>query len=335
MPLSAEQYDSIARRYSERRFRNQSILDARIAEVHKKVPAIRDIENEMAALSLSEAKKRLAGSSEPSQFSERLTVLAAKKQRLLFEGGYPEDYLDPLYDCPICRDTGYVNGKKCQCFRQASAELLYQRAGLSEILKKENFDSFSFDYYAPDVYDPKSGRSARDVIRDVYKICREFVSNFDTDYQNILFFGKPGVGKTFLSNCIAKELLDSGHTVIYASANELFDRLAAQRFSSSREDPVSRLSELLGCDLLIIDDLGTELTNSFVISELFTCVNTRIVQRRSTIISTNLELDKLAETYSERTFSRMLSNYRLVKIIGSDIRIQKQLQKTRSALQNQ
>jgi len=148
-----------------------------------------------------------------------------------------------------------------------------------------------------------------------------FVRNFDKNFENLFLYGDTGVGKTFLSHCIAHELLKSAHCVLYFSAFDLFDLLAGNIFSKKDKSTEDEL--IYDCDLLIIDDLGTELTNSFVSSQLFLCINERIMRRKSTIISTNLKLENFSETYSERTFSRIASNYQMVKLIGKDIRIQK------------
>jgi DNA replication protein DnaC len=148
------------------------------------------------------------------------------------------------------------------------------------------------------------------------------VQNFDSAAENLFLYGSTGVGKTFLSHCIAKALLDSAHFVLYFSAYDLFDLMAKAAFSR-KKDTETQENFIYECDLLIIDDLGTELTNSFVSSQLFLCINERLSRRKSTIISTNLKLENFSDTYSERTFSRIASNYRLIKLIGEDIRIRK------------
>lgn len=163
-------------------------------------------------------------------------------------------------------------------------------------------------------------------MQNAVKECRKFINEFDSVFSNLFFYGDTGVGKTFLSNCIAKELLDTGHSVIYFTAFQIFDVFEQNTFhKSTTENIIAAHQNIFDCDLLIIDDLGTEMPNSFTVSQLFLCLNERILRRKSTIISTNLTLNKVAEIYSERTFSRISSSYVILKLFGDDIRIQKKL----------
>ena len=191
-------------------------------------------------------------------------------------------------------------------------------------MAEENFDTFSFDYYSNEITEKAGGDTSLERIVKVVETCRRFVRDFDNVFANLFFYGDTGVGKTFLSHCIAKELLDSTHSVVYFSAQELFSAFARNRFEKS-EETEGYADAIYDCDLLIIDDLGTELTNSFVASELFLCINERLTNHRSTIISTNLSLKAFAEIYSERIFSRISSNYTMLKLFGKDIRIMKKI----------
>ena len=188
-----------------------------------------------------------------------------------------------------------------------------------------NFSTFSYDYYSDDIRDA-SGKSSLERIHRVTEICHRFIREFDQTFSNLFFYGDTGVGKTFLSHCIAKELLDTTHSVIYFSAQELFQNFADKRFNRNGETTDST-EHIYDCDLLIIDDLGTELTNAFVNSELFSCINERLINQKSTIISTNLPLESFASVYSERIFSRISNGYTMLKLFGKDIRVQKKVQR--------
>ena len=323
MPLQNYQYDTIMREYSKTQSQNRRILEERTQEIYKKIPRIHEIDEEVATLSAKKARALLSGeSSGLEDLKAAISLLSQERNALLVCNSYPEDYLELPYKCPVCQDTGYVGNQKCTCFKKAEIELLYTQSNLKEILKKENFDHFSFDYYSDTMKNEATGLTARETAKRAYNTARNFVDDFDKRAQNLFLYGSTGVGKTFLSHCIASELLKTAHCVLYFSAFDLFDRLAQTAFSRKSEtDPGDDF--ILDCDLLIIDDLGTELTNSFVSSQLFLCINERISRRKSTIISTNLKLEDFSATYSERTFSRIASNYQMLKLIGKDIRIQK------------
>lgn len=327
MPLQNSQYDAIMREYNRRQFLNRHVLEQHKEEAFAKLPRLREIEQEIAAVSLRAIRSRLgafASSSGTLSYKEEIEQLGAERSRILLENGYPEDYLSMQYDCPECKDTGYIDGEKCQCFKKAAVNLLYTQSNLQKILEKENFDHFSFDYYSDTIINEATGLTAKETAIDAVRKARMFVNTFDTAFQNLFIYGSTGVGKTFLSNCIAKELIEQAHCVIYFSAFDLFDTLAKNTFQRDSEKE-NAPEDILTCDLLIIDDLGTELTNTFVVSALFQCINERIMRRKSTIISTNLSLGQFRDIYSERILSRITSNYNMIKLFGEDIRIQKRL----------
>ncbi|MGN0291664.1 MAG: ATP-binding protein, partial [Lachnospiraceae bacterium] len=224
-----------------------------------------------------------------------------------------------------CQDTGYIGQERCHCFKQAAIDLVYTQSNLKSILEKENFSTFSFSYYSKEQTNPATNLSALETAEIAVAECKRFIADFDKEFSNLFLYGDTGVGKTFLSNCVAKELLDNGHSVIYFTSFELFHIFEKNVFERDR-DMKESYQNIFDCDLLIIDDLGTELSNSFTVSQLFLCLNERILRKKSTIISTNLGLNQLADIYSERTFSRISSNYTMIKLFGDDIRIKKKLQ---------
>ncbi len=323
MPLTNSQYDTIMREYSRRQADNRRKLELRRREAYGRLPRLSRIDEEVASLSAEKARALLGGLSRTTEdLKAAVEKLSRERRELLLSAGFPEDYLEEPCTCPLCRDTGYIGSQKCACFKKAEIELLYTQSNLREILEKENFEHFSFDCYSDKIKDEATGMSAREMAEKAHQTARSFVRNFDVLFQNLFLYGNTGVGKTFLSHCIAQELLDSAHCVIYFSAFDLFDLLARTAFSQKAREPAGE-DPVWDCDLLIIDDLGTELTNSFVSSQLFLCINERIMRQKSTIISTNLSLKDFSDTYSERTFSRIASNYQMVKLTGEDIRIRK------------
>ena len=325
MPLTNKQYDTIMREYDRRQYQDYRLQCTRIDQIYEQIPRIREIDSEISACSLRQAERMI--DQEPGamkSLKDELALLKAEKEGLLLSAGYPADYLKMHYTCPICQDTGYVDNQKCICFKRAISEHLYTQSNIRELLKTASFDAFSLDYYPEDMINKASGQTARQFAETALERAKDFVQNFDHSFENLFIYGDTGVGKTFLTYCIAKELLDSMHSVIYYSAFDLFDAFARNTFSNS-ETTEGENDYILNCDLLIIDDLGTELTNSFVASQFFLCINERILRKKSTVISTNLTLGNFMDTYSERVFSRVSSNYTMIKLIGKDIRIQKKI----------
>ncbi|WP_099469601.1 ATP-binding protein [Konateibacter massiliensis] len=323
MALKNSQYDAIMRQYNQTQFKNKRLWDERIKEVYALHPDFENIDHSISSLSVERGKKLINGEIDAiGNLKEQIADLSKQRSKLLEHFGYPSDYLDPVYSCLDCQDTGYIGNKKCHCFQKAAIDMLYTSSNLTEVLKAENFEHYTDHYYSEAFTDTATGLTALSAAKRAYTEAKDFVGTFDTDFRNLLLYGDTGVGKTFLTNCIAKELMDSSHSVIYFSAFQLFDALAKSTFGTGEEYD-DAVEYIFDCDLLIIDDLGTELTNSFVSSQLFLCVNERLLRRRSTIISTNLPLNRLLDTYSERTFSRISSNYTMIKLIGEDIRLKK------------
>ena len=325
MALNNSQYDTIIRTYEKKQLQTRNTLDKRYATVCQQVPEYLKVQQRISELSVQQARKLLEGDDNAlHELKLQIKELSETAKKLLLDHGFSKDYLEPVYTCKDCKDTGYIGNQKCHCFQKAVIDLLYTQSNLKEILEREKFSQFSFDYYSANHTDPKTGTSSLANIQKAFTVAQDFVKDFGKDPKNLFLYGDTGVGKTFLSNCIAKELIDNSFSVIYFSAFELFDTLAKSKFE--RDDDAEEMNaHIFDCDLLIIDDLGTELANSFTVSQLFLCLNERLLRRKSTIISTNLTLDSLVEIYSERTFSRITSNYTMLKLTGDDIRIKKKL----------
>ena len=325
MALKNSQYNLIMRQYDLARQSAAAKVQQHRQEVYAQVPGFSRLDEMIAETAGNFARAKISGQSiNPDTLHRELKALEAKKAALLTAAGYPADYLEPSYRCPDCKDTGFIGDEKCHCFKQAVVDLVYAQSNIMDRLNEENFDIFDINYYS-DVKDSRLGISPRENMASVLKTCMRFIKHFDTLGGNLLFYGHTGVGKTFLSNCIAKELLDTTHTVIYLSAPQLVEVLEKHTFGRDEDsEAVDEMPEYIKeCDLLIIDDLGTEMNNFFTASRLFSCLNSRLLQKKSTIISTNLSLDDLQATYSERIFSRLVSNYQVTLIIGDDIRIKK------------
>ena len=316
MPLTNTQYDRIFRQYEEKQRISRLETEKRHAAVYERIPKFRELEDTVASLSVAQGKKLLSGDADAlDTLHGDLAKLKEQKKQLLLDSGFPADYLDPVFSCPDCQDTGYINREKCHCFKQAEIALLYEQSGIQDLLKQNNFELLSYEYYTGE---------ALALFQNAVKTCRSFIKNFNSDYHNLFFYGTVGTGKTFLSNCVAKELIESGHSVIYFSAAGLFDLLSRYSFDyKSKEEERERYADLYQCDLLIIDDLGTELTNQFVASRLFSLLNERHMGKKATVISTNLSLEELRDRYSDRIFSRITSHYELCKLTGPDIRMYK------------
>lgn len=320
MALTNSQYDEIMRGYGVKQTVSRHELDRRTAEVYERVPEYSRLVSRIGALAADSAKASIHGNtSELDGIKEAIDKIAGQMKELLTGADFPADYLEPVYECPLCKDTGYIGSEKCSCFKQAAIDLLYRQSNIRQILQTENFGTFRLDYFNPEVYDESAGLSSRENAAGLYKACQKFVHDFPAG-ENILFYGNTGTGKTFLSNCIAKALLDRSFGVLYLSAIELFNILSEYDKEDRADSDLSE-SQITGCDLLIIDDLGTELSNAFTNSKLFYCINDRLLKGRSTIISTNYSPRELMDNYSERIFSRIKNSFKIYKLFGDDIRL--------------
>ncbi len=315
MALTSKQYDTIMQEYANRRLNSQKLVDKRTKEIYEKLPEYKHLDELTATLSVQQGKKVIMGESDSlDELKEILEDLNRQKKLLLTSAGYSVNYLDPTYTCSYCKDTGYIEGERCHCFKQASLDILYEQSNIKETLLNVSFDDISYDFQAGD-----------DLTRlqNAVTKAKEFVENFNLDYQNLMFYGTVGTGKSFLSNCIAHELIGKKYFVLYFSSNNFFNRASEVYFNRNRSDNSDFFEDVYNCDLLILDDLGTELTNSFVESQLFACLEERSLHHKSTIISTNLPMEELRDRYSDRIFSRIISNFDVCKLSGQDVRIYK------------
>lgn len=322
-------FNSILKEYESLRDDSSSQLEARKAEIYNSIPRIKEIDEEIEDLSIKIAKSVLSDISQAQKLIDELNQksidLRMEKGELLASSNYPTDYLTLKYKCKSCKDTGFVDTQKCNCLKQKLIDYAYNQSNLSSILAHENFDTFNFEYYS-DKIDRKRGISTKENMQEIYKTCLDFANDFEKIDINLLFTGPTGLGKTFLSSCIAKDLLDKGKTVFYQTAFKIFDILEDYKFSKDKTiENKEKINVLFEVDLLIIDDLGTEFINSYTSSEFFNILNTRLLNGKKTIISTNLNIKELQEHYSTRVLSRIIGHYKVLEFFGDDIRVKKNI----------
>jgi DNA replication protein DnaC len=326
MALKNVQYEEIIRIYDKQQIQNQHDLNRRIAQVYQIIPAMKQLDDEVVRLSASSARRLLMNDTAAlKELKEQLATLKRQRKRLLLSHGFDADYMEMHYRCEKCKDTGYVQSQKCDCFKQHVIDMLYTQSNLKDVLERENFDTFTFEWY--DSGAKLGSKSVLQQMEDVYRKCRNMVEHFGENPQNLLLTGPTGTGKTFLTHCIAKYLMDACFSVIYLSAIDLFDIFSRQQFGEEQEQKEEEylFQSILDCDLLIIDDLGTEMGNSFTNTRLFYCMNERAAKHKAMVISTNLSLNQLRNEYSERIISRIVSDYEMLELAGADIRIKKKL----------
>jgi len=302
---------------------NEDTQSARQREVYARLPAVRNIDlrmqNQMRELASIALRK--GAQAELKALEEENLALQTRRAQLLVAAGYPADYTDDLYDCPHCQDKGYrMDGRMCACLKRLyNAEVTRDLSGL--LKGDEHFGKFRLDYYStqPDA----NGSIPRDVMETVLQVCKNYAQNFGRTSINLVFTGAPGLGKTFLSACIARTVSEKGYSVAYESASAALGAFEKEKFSRDPEEAAAagaKVRRYLDCDLLILDDLGTEMNTMFTQSALYTIINQRLIDGRRTIISTNLDESALTAQYSPQISSRLLGEFQWLRFLGSDIR---------------
>ncbi len=329
--MSSNRYISeILREYDSLQSAEESSQKKRQDEIYKKIPKIKSIDDEISSTGFEIASAILKGTNvEDSIYKlrQRITDLKIQKGELLAANKYPLDYLEIKYKCKKCKDTGYMGSVRCSCFKQRLINKYYQQSNLKDILSRENFDTFNIAFYSTNKYGDEE-LSPRRNMEDILTYCINYANSFKDHKENLFFYGTSGLGKTFLSNCIAKELLDKGTIVIYQTCANLIDIIRTSRFDDSSEKDMTE--DLLTCDLLIIDDFGTEPQTAYSQSELFNLINSRILSGKKMIISTNFSLEDLNNIYPERIKSRLFGHFTMFKFYGDDIRIKNNINKRRT-----
>lgn len=314
-----------AARYDEDKQRRAELFLARQRECYAKSPRIEEIDRElshtMAKIIASGFRRGTDPRSAIEALKEENLSLQAERSELLVSLGYGADYLEPKPNCSKCGDTGWQGSEMCECLK--SYYVREQNAELSHMLDLagQSFETFNFDFYSHERgYDQNMSPYQR--MEKNFDACRDYAYEFSPRSGNLLLSGDPGLGKTFLSASIARVVSDAGHSVVYDTSSHIFARFEAQKFDRGDEDGGADddVARYLKCDLLIIDDLGTEMTTSFVQSALYQIVNTRLMTNRKTIISTNLNPAELGQRYGAAILSRLEGEYRILPFFGEDIR---------------
>lgn len=325
MALNNGQYNEVMRVYEDRQRTNRAALEQRRQRIYEAVPRVADYDEAISEAAAGLARAALMGQEESARARHRLEELREERKLLITACGFSPKDLELQYTCDTCRDTGYADGRKCKCFKQQEIALLYRESGLEKQLERENFSTMTDQYYDKEyIVHRESGLTLPVYMARLADRCKRYVEEFAEKGGNLLFTGPAGVGKTFFTHCIAKELIEKSVSVVYVTAAQLMDIMTAARMSDGADTEESVRAQLIrDCELLIIDDLGTELNNSMTNAELFRCLDERLKKRQATVISTNLSLNELRDTYADRIASRIMSEYQIYRFFGPDIRIRK------------
>ena len=324
MAFNAENYRRIRADYETKYKRAQDDADRRRELLHQNVPGVREIDNLLSRVGLDIMQAIVKGGSttgvEVDEIRRRNLKLQARRAELLRQHGYPEDYSDVKYECPLCSDSGYVDGKMCSCMKKELVMAGCESSGMGHLMRTQSFDNFSLDYYARNK--AEYGEMERNL-----SVALRFSEGFSgRGSGNLLLMGGTGLGKTHLCSAMARVIIERGYDVYYTGAQGMISDFERERFGNSSGGLASGgedTSRYFECDLLIIDDLGTEVTNQFTVACLFNIINTRLSQGMPTIINTNLSAGDMKARYSDRIVSRLLGEYRTLRFVGHDVRAQK------------
>lgn len=325
MATRTQIYREVLREYDALRTRKAAELRERKESLYARLPRLAEIEEALSLLGASTAKAALGN---PEKIEEVLAGLKEQQGRLTAErleilaaAGLSPRLLELEYECGECRDTGYIGNRQCVCMKRRVMDRLYDQSNVRDIIRQENFDTFDLRLFSSTPV-PEEGISPKENAQRNLKTAMAFAEDFTGG--NLLLYGGAGRGKTFLCNCIAREVLERGRTVLYLTAGQMFKRMEEIRFGRAEgEETAEWDEELLEADLLIIDDLGTEFATVFTASELFRIINDRKLRRKPVVISTNLDFPALMEQYSDRVMSRLIGEYTTLKFFGEDMRMKK------------
>ena len=317
MALTAEQFHEIQEILSERRFRAEKEALEKQREVLEKVSGYADLDEKLRTLSISAMEKAQEGDAEAIRaLRPAIKKIREEKRVLLERAGYSPEDLEAHYSCTLCRDSGIFEGKRCRCFMKLQGEILYKQSKMGEILERENFSRFQLERFDNTERKAQTGnKTVREYMKDIRDYFYGYCQNYPENQGNFIFTGGTGTGKTFFLHCIAKALLDRGVSVLYFTAEGLFNHFSRLMREGIEDEFVEEV------DVLLLDDLGTEFSNSFTASRFFNLLNQRILTRKTMMISTNLNFKDLRELYSDRVVSRMMPDYEIIPLYGRDLRL--------------
>lgn len=328
MAYERELYAAVESEYEELQRHNRDDLAARQAAVYRAVPEIEKIERDMQSVGLSIISLAVSNSENMQEkiaaLRDRQKMLQFHRRDLLLENGFSEDELSMRYMCETCRDTGTKDDTVCDCYQRRLVMKAFEKSNLSQQLRHQSFKTFDFSLYSQEV-NPQYGISPYVNMQNIVSICKAFITDFERTDKNLLFWGESGLGKTFLSTCIAKELIKKGYLVIYETTYQIVSLLEDYKFKRTQDlsGLKSKTQRLYDSDLLILDDLGAEFSTNYTNAALFDVLNSRLIANKKTIINTNLNMQELSDRYSERVVSRILGSYQFLRFIGEDLRLKK------------
>ncbi len=326
MGYSKDIYEKAMEQLQEQRRRETELAEERRRAFYALYPRAQEIEKELSSTAIQAAKAVLHGKhvkDELSRLKEHNQALQAERRQLLETAGLDENALLPQYACPLCQDEGFRDGKLCPCLKQRMCMEACKRLNQISPLSLSTFDTFQLRYYSDQPGENES-LSPREHMRGILEYCKQYAAHFSLQSPSLLFRGGTGLGKTHLSLAVAGVVLQKGYGVVYDSVHNILSSLEQEHF---RRDAVSddTTRTLLDCDLLILDDLGTEFLSPFLTSSIYNLINSRLMAQKPTIISTNLTLKELEKRYSERFVSRIIGNYTHFPFYGKDVRQQKRM----------
>ena len=325
MGYNRENYQRIRESYNEKYRRAEEMADMRRAEVYAAIPSLREMDKEIGGVGLAVLKASISGQPEKhiEEIRQKNAQMRQARGELLKLHGFPEDYTEVKYECPLCGDTGFVDCQMCVCMKKELICAAYETSGMAELLRSQSFENFSLDYYADT---PANHRHMQQLLH----IMKQYAEHFgEGEMQNLVLFGGTGLGKTHLSTSVARVVIDKGYDVYYTGAVQMLSDFEYQRFGNGMSGEAgSDTSRYLDCDLLIIDDLGTEVSNQFTTSVLYHIINTRLNRKQATIINSNLSQTDFRKRYWDRITSRIFGEYLVLPFVGKDIRSQKLAKKS-------